>query len=126
MTLDYPFPTMPATVLPSFADTRIEGATLRSPLTPIQHELVSAELALSCAMEMYQYSRHFVAVTRYPDGTLGTEDDFNLVPKLVPGYYHFGVGEPLDAPTLRYLLYTVVRPSLIVPFPRPHVSLETP
>lgn len=101
---------MPATVLPSFADARIQGISLRSPLTPLQHDLVTADLALSCAMEMYNYSRGFVVVVRYPDGTFATEDDSHHVPRLQPPYRAFGRDQPLEVPTLRYLLHVLVRP----------------
>lgn len=99
---------MPTPVLPSFADTRIQGVRLRLPLTTFQQDLVTADLALSCAMEMYNYTRYFVAVVRLPDGTLATEDDTRLIPQLQPPVHAFGRHEPLDVPTLRYLLHTLV------------------
>lgn len=112
---------MPAPVLPSFADTRIQGVRLRSPLTPFQHDLVTADLALSCAMEMYNYTRYFVVVVRFPDGKLATEDDTRLIPQLRPPVRAFGRNEPLDVPTLRYLLHILVSLSWLVLIP-PHVK----
>lgn len=99
---------MPAIFLPPFADTRIADVPLLNSPSPVELECVKAELALGTALEMYNFSRVFVIVTRSETGELSTTDDTYFISAMHPPVRDFGKGEEVDVPTLRYLIHVLV------------------